>query len=108
MEDVDLCWRARREGWRVVYEPAGEVVHVQGSSTDRRPYRMIVHHHRSLWRFAVRSTTGWRRTLLPAVGIGLLARAVIACVTKWAGRRGAALRPARLEHPRNRQTSALH
>jgi N-acetylglucosaminyl-diphospho-decaprenol L-rhamnosyltransferase len=108
MEDVDLCWRARREGWRVVYEPAGEVVHVQGSSTDQRPYRMMVHHHRSLWRFAVRSTTGWRRTLLPAVWIGLLARAVIACGTKWTGRRAAALRPAGPEHPRNRQTSALH
>ena len=28
VEDVDLCWRLRRPGWRVRYEPGGEVVHV--------------------------------------------------------------------------------
>ena len=95
MEDVDLCWRARRAGWRVLYEPAGEVAHVQGLSTDQRPYRMIVHHHRSLWRFAFRSTTGWHRLLLPVVAAGLVARAVVACASKWAGRRIAVLRPAR-------------
>src|SRR5262249_31828569 len=45
MEDVDLCWRAGRGGWRVVYEPAAEVSHVQGASTDQQAYRMIVAHH---------------------------------------------------------------
>jgi N-acetylglucosaminyl-diphospho-decaprenol L-rhamnosyltransferase len=101
MEDVDLCWRARKAGWRVVYEPAGEVTHIQGWSTDQRPYRMIVHHHRSLWLFAVRSSTGWHRLLLPAVGAGLVARAVIACASKWAGRRVASIRP------RNREKGVL-
>ena len=42
MEDVDLCWRLRRLGWRVAYEPGGAAIHVQGASTDRHPYRMIV------------------------------------------------------------------
>jgi N-acetylglucosaminyl-diphospho-decaprenol L-rhamnosyltransferase len=95
MEDVDLCWRARRAGWRVIYEPAGEVAHIQGWSTDQRPYRMILHHHRSLWLFAWRSSTGWHRLLLPVVGAGLVARAVVACASKWSGRRAAALHPAR-------------
>jgi N-acetylglucosaminyl-diphospho-decaprenol L-rhamnosyltransferase len=94
MEDVDLCWRVTRAGWRVVYEPSGEVVHLQGMSTDRRPYRMILAHHRSLWRFACRSTRGWRRGLLPIIGIGLAGRAGVACANKsrddWrGGRRGA-------------------
>jgi N-acetylglucosaminyl-diphospho-decaprenol L-rhamnosyltransferase len=89
LEDVDLCWRARQAGWQVVYEPAGEVVHLQGMSTDRRPYQMIVAHHRSLWRFAWRSTAGWRRALLPLIGVGLAARAVVACGSRWrAGRKG--------------------
>ena len=30
VEDVDLCWRLRRAGWRIAYEPGGEVTHVQG------------------------------------------------------------------------------
>ena len=52
LEDTDLCWRLRRAGWEVAYEPAGVVVHVQGASTSRRPYRMMLEHHRSACRFA--------------------------------------------------------
>ncbi len=80
MEDVDLCWRAGRSGWAVVYEPASEVVHAQGASTNAVPYRMILAHHRSMWRFGCRTTTGWRRSLLPVIGAGLIARAGVACV----------------------------
>ncbi len=82
-EDVDLCWRLHRRGWRVAYAPAAEVVHAQGVSTDRHPYRMIVEHHRSLWRFARRSQQGWRRLLLPLVALGLGVRVLLA----WADRR---------------------
>ena len=64
MEDVDLCWRLRRLGWRVAYEPGAEAVHVQGASTAGRPYRMIVEHHRSVYRFAARRWHGIRRLLL--------------------------------------------
>ncbi len=58
MEDVDLCWRLRRMGWRVAYEPGGEALHVQGASTAARPYRMIVEHHRSVYRFAEPALAG--------------------------------------------------
>ena len=60
MEDVDLCWRLGRAGWGVGYEPAARVLHVQGVSTNRHPYRMLAAHHRSMWRFAWRTTTGAR------------------------------------------------
>lgn len=85
-EDVDLCWRAWKAGWRVAYEPSARVVHVQGVSADRHPYRMIAEHHRSLLRFAVRTTVGWRRALLPVVAGGLGLRMVLA----WVQRAGAA------------------
>ncbi|HEV2368357.1 MAG TPA: glycosyltransferase family 2 protein [Acidimicrobiales bacterium] len=87
-EDVDLCWRARQAAWEVGYEPRAEVVHVQGVSADRHPYRMIAEHHRSLLRFADRTTVGWRRTLLPVVAVGLVLRTVMA----WA-QRAVATRP---------------
>jgi len=58
MEDFDLCWRLRRLGWRVAYEPGGRVTHVQGASTKKRPYRMIVEHHRSAYRFLARRWRG--------------------------------------------------
>lgn len=75
-EDLDLCWRARRAGWGVALVPAATVTHVQGVSTERHPYRMLVEHHRSAWRFARRCTAGWRRMLLPAAGAVLGVRLV--------------------------------
>ncbi len=86
LEDVDLCWRLRRAGWGVAYEPSGCVLHVQGVSTDQHPYRMIVAHHRSLLRFAWRTTSGWRRLLLPVVAVGLVLRAGAAAAQRAAGR----------------------
>jgi N-acetylglucosaminyl-diphospho-decaprenol L-rhamnosyltransferase len=80
MEDVDLCWRLRRAGWHIVYEPAAEIVHVQGATTAKHPYRMLVEHHRSAWRFARRRFTGARAMLLPAAAVYLSFRAVLAMV----------------------------
>ncbi len=79
-EDVDLCWRMGRAGWTVAYLPTAEVTHLQGVSTDRHPFRMILEHHRSLLRFAGRSSRGWRRALLPLVALGIGARACLACL----------------------------
>lgn len=81
-EDVDLCWRARQAGWEVAYEPTATVVHVQGVSTDRHPYRMIAEHHRALLRFATRTSTGTERLLLPLMALGLVVRTPLA----WAHR----------------------
>jgi len=78
VEDVDLCWRLRQAGWEVRYEPAAEVIHEQGRSASRHPYRMLVAHHRSMWRFANETTRGWERALLPLVALGLAVRLVLA------------------------------
>jgi N-acetylglucosaminyl-diphospho-decaprenol L-rhamnosyltransferase len=82
LEEVDLCWRLGKAGWKVVYAPAAVVTHQQGASTNRHPYRMILEHHRSLLRFAGRSTSGWRRALLPLVVVGIGVRAVLAGIRK--------------------------
>jgi N-acetylglucosaminyl-diphospho-decaprenol L-rhamnosyltransferase len=92
-EDVDLCWRARRAGWRVLYEPAARVVHAQGISTDRHPYRMILEHHRALLRFAATTTTGWQRALLPLMAIGLAVRTPLAWLHRLSAGRARAGTP---------------
>jgi N-acetylglucosaminyl-diphospho-decaprenol L-rhamnosyltransferase len=80
LEDVDLGWRLSRRGWRVVYDPEGAVVHVGGTSTSRRPYRMALEHHRSMWRFSQRRFTGARRAVLPVMGVLIAGRAGAALV----------------------------
>ena len=86
MEDVDLCLRLRRAGWRVEFEPAGEVMHVQGASTSQRPFRMIVEHHRSVLRFAARRYRGWRRALLVPLAVVLALRCLAAMAQHSWGR----------------------
>ncbi len=103
VEDLDLCWRLRRAGWRVRYVPDARVLHVQGLSAGRHPYRMLAAHHASAWRFARRSTHGPARLALPAVAAGLAARLAAAGARQASHalrrpyRSGRARRPAGLE-----------
>ena len=78
VEDTDLCWRLRGAGWEVAYEPTAVVEHAQGASTSRRPYRMLLEHHRSAWRFAKVRFTGARVVLLPFAAVYFALRAVLA------------------------------
>jgi N-acetylglucosaminyl-diphospho-decaprenol L-rhamnosyltransferase len=88
LEDVDLCLRLRNRGWDIAYEPAGVVWHVQGASTSRVPYRMLLEHHRSAWRFAKTRLTGPRVVLLPFAGMYLAARCALAMLSHaWPSRR---------------------
>ena len=77
-EDVDVCRRLAEAGWSTLYVPAARVVHVQGVSSARHPYRMIAAHHRSLFRFAALTARDGRdRLLLPLVALGLGTRAAL-------------------------------
>ncbi|MGO9963177.1 MAG: glycosyltransferase family 2 protein [Acidimicrobiales bacterium] len=82
VEEVDLCWRLARAGWRTGYESSAQVLHLAGISTAPFPYRMIVAHHVSLWRFARRTTSGSDRLLLPVVAAGIAGRCVIVCLRR--------------------------
>jgi N-acetylglucosaminyl-diphospho-decaprenol L-rhamnosyltransferase len=78
LEDTDLCWRAHHAGWGVGFAGTAAVTHIQGVSTARDPYRMMVAHHRSALRFTFRTTTGWRRLALPLAVLVLGARLAMA------------------------------
>lgn len=78
MEDIDLCWRFRRRGWEMAFEPTGEVEHIQGAVTSRHPYRMLLAHHRSAWKFAERRFEGASRALLPFTALYLSFRCALA------------------------------
>jgi N-acetylglucosaminyl-diphospho-decaprenol L-rhamnosyltransferase len=78
LEDTDLCWRLRRAGWDVAYEPSGVIMHVQGVSASRRPYRMLMEHHRSAYRFSQVRFTGARVVLLPLAAVYFTFRAGLA------------------------------
>lgn len=91
VEDLDVCWRLRRAGWRVIFEPAAVVTHDQGLSTRHRAYRMLVAHHASTLRFARKSMSGPKVALVPIVACGLVVRFCLAVVRELlcSRRRGA-------------------
>jgi N-acetylglucosaminyl-diphospho-decaprenol L-rhamnosyltransferase len=75
-EDMDLCWRIGRAGWKIGFDPDAVVTHHEGISRRHHPYRMALAHHRSALLFASRTTSGPRRVLLPLAALGLGVRLV--------------------------------
>jgi GT2 family glycosyltransferase len=43
-EDVDLCWRLRRRGLRVLYEPSAVLTHVEGGSRANDGHHLLFDH----------------------------------------------------------------
>jgi GT2 family glycosyltransferase len=51
VEDVDLCYRAKKSGFLIFYFPQVTVVHQVGASTRKRKPSMQVEHHKSMYHF---------------------------------------------------------
>jgi N-acetylglucosaminyl-diphospho-decaprenol L-rhamnosyltransferase len=88
VEDMDLCFRLRRSGWRTMFEPSAIVAHIGGRSSRRRPLRSIYHHHRGAIRFYWRSASPWHRPLTgPLATLVLIVRgvavSVLAVTSPW-------------------------
>jgi GT2 family glycosyltransferase len=53
-DDVDICYRARAAGWRVVYVPTSVLIHLESATMVRDSYRYFVSFHRSRLRFVLK------------------------------------------------------
>ncbi len=50
MEEIDLCWRLKRAGWRISYEPRSQVYHVGGASlAESHPRKTFYNFRNSLF-----------------------------------------------------------
>ncbi len=75
VEDVDLCWRLRQAGWEVGYCPEVNVVHYIGRTSRQQSARMLLAHHRSMYRYFRKTNPGLKGILLaPLVLAGLACR----------------------------------
>ncbi|MBO0709630.1 MAG: glycosyltransferase family 2 protein, partial [Candidatus Dormibacteraeota bacterium] len=50
-EDLDLCFRIKDGGWKVMYVPSAEAVHLKGQSTRQATNRMLFAFHSAMWTF---------------------------------------------------------
>jgi len=85
IEDVDLCYRAHRAGYEVVYFPQVAVTHHIGKSSDTIPNRSILQWHRSMWRYYRKHMRGNR--LLDALTLAGIAVRLLYQLALQNGRR---------------------
>ena len=71
-EDLELCWRLKQNGWRVVYTPAATILHHHGASMKQqkdsvllcslrgiRSFYTMTHGPTKLWAFDLITLTGF-------------------------------------------------
>ncbi len=65
MEEIDLCWRLQRHGYRVRVEPESTVYHIGGASLPQASPRKTYYNFRNslLMLYKNLSPSAWRRTL---------------------------------------------
>jgi GT2 family glycosyltransferase len=85
--DVDLCYRLRQNGWRIVFEPQAQVTHHHGQSTRQVRSAAILESHRALIRFYRKHYRGaicWLCYHLVIAGTWLTMwpRAALACLAR--------------------------
>ncbi|MEM1411686.1 MAG: glycosyltransferase family 2 protein [Pseudomonadota bacterium] len=71
-EDLDLMFRLREAGWRVLYVPQASAMHVQGVSSASRPLWVHRQKHRGLSRFFrqhIAHGVGWPQQALFTLGL---------------------------------------
>jgi len=56
--DVDLCYRIRKAGWKIFFFPDAQILHHKGASTRQVKRRMIWCSHLAFFRFFRKNKTG--------------------------------------------------
>jgi GT2 family glycosyltransferase len=62
--DVDICYRIKKTGWKIYFYPEALVIHQKGASTSKVKRRMIWLSHLAFYRFFKKHKTGLANRLL--------------------------------------------
>jgi N-acetylglucosaminyl-diphospho-decaprenol L-rhamnosyltransferase len=79
-EELDVATRMHTRGWKVVFTPDVEVMHVIGVSSGRSRAMLLLHSRSVYHYYKVHRAHGWRRLTLPIALAVLRLRAEIAWV----------------------------
>lgn len=89
-EDLDLCMRIRRAGFRTLFVPDALVTHVQGVSSRGRKVFVLWHKHRGMWRYFSKFQRAVSPLWLTAlVWLGIWSRFIMLLPGAWLASLGA-------------------
>lgn len=85
MEEIDLCWRLQRAGYRIELVPESVVYHLGGSSLPRHDSRKTYYNFRNslLLLYKNLPPAAWRRTFPVRVALDVLAFLRFVLLGKW-------------------------
>jgi len=73
-EDVDLCKRIKKRGWKIIYFPLAAIEHSVGGSSERNILRSIFEFHNSAYRYFVKHLKSNRLFSKPFIILGITIR----------------------------------
>lgn len=50
-EDIDLCYRIKESGYKIMYYPEASIIHYKGGSSKKRRTKVIYDFHNAMWIF---------------------------------------------------------
>ena len=50
-EDIDLCFRIKQGGYKILYYPKAQITHYKGGSSKKRRHKVIFDFHEAMWIF---------------------------------------------------------
>lgn len=50
-EDIDLCYRIKQAGYRILYYPKAQIIHYKGGSSKKKRTKVIYDFHQAMWIF---------------------------------------------------------
>ncbi|MEQ9104679.1 MAG: glycosyltransferase [Rhodothermales bacterium] len=75
-EDLDLCFRIQKAGWRIVYTPDTQIIHYKGESTKKGDFRYVRLFYGAMLLFMDKHMTGrGSRPLALLLKAGIMIRA---------------------------------
>ena len=77
-EDIDLCYRIKEGGYKIMYYPEAQIIHYKGGSSKKRRTKVIYDFHNAMWIFYkkhyIQKYSLWINTLVYA---GIWAKYII-------------------------------
>ncbi|AWK50042.1 glycosyl transferase family 2 [Clostridium beijerinckii] len=50
-EDIDLCYRIKEGGYKILYYPKAQIIHYKGGSSKKKRTKVIYDFHKAMWIF---------------------------------------------------------